>query len=211
MTPVQIDLYSDIVCPWCFVGTRRLEAAIASLEDGLAVEVRHHPYLLHPDAPPDGIDLREMLARKYGADPQRIFERVETAARASGIPLDFSKQSRTYSTLAAHTLLRHAAGKGTQRALADALFTTYFLEAGNISATDVLVDVAAGHAFTDEEVKRLVGSDGEIAETRRQAREAVRSGIGGVPLFVLNGHDSLSGAQPEEVLRDAIVQAGAQS
>jgi predicted DsbA family dithiol-disulfide isomerase len=207
VTPLQIDAYSDIVCPWCFIGTRRLQYAIGSLDPVPPVELRYRPYLLHPDAPPDGIDLRDMLSQKYGGDPRRMFERVEAAARDAGIPLDFSRLSRTYSTLAAHTLLRHAREKGTQRELADALFTAYFIDARNISDADVLADVAGKHGFAEGEVERLTGDDDELVRTGREAQAAAISGIRGVPHFVLNGRYSLSGAQPVDLFRTAIARA----
>jgi predicted DsbA family dithiol-disulfide isomerase len=123
---LEIDVYADVVCPWCFIGSRRLESVLGSLPGTPTAAVRHHPYILHPDAPPEGIDLQAMLRSRYGTDPSRVFERVEAAARESGIPLDLSKQRKVYSTVAAHTLLRHAQAKGTQRALLDALFAAYF-------------------------------------------------------------------------------------
>src|SRR5687767_11897023 len=121
MSLLTIDVYADIVCPWCFIGLRRLDAALSSMGRAADVEMRHRPFILHPDAPVQGIDLRAMLETKYGVDPGRIFQRVEFAACEAGIPLDLSKQRYTYSTLAAHTLLRHAGARGTQHGLADAL------------------------------------------------------------------------------------------
>jgi predicted DsbA family dithiol-disulfide isomerase len=206
MSTLAIDLYSDIVCPWCFIGTRRLESVMASFA-GLNGTVRHHPYLLHPDAPPEGIDLREMLSQKYGGDPERMFEHVEGAARADGIPLDFAPGFRTYSTLAAHTLLRHAGAKGTQRELVDALFVAYFVEARNISDAAVLIDAATKYGFAADEASRLLQDPDEIAITRRDVREASELGIRGVPLFILNGRYAVSGAQPAAIFRQAITKA----
>ncbi|MHB1225195.1 MAG: DsbA family oxidoreductase [Gemmatimonadaceae bacterium] len=207
MTAMMIDVHSDIACPWCFIGTRRLESVIQSLDGEVEIEVRNHPYLLHPDAPPEGIDLQQMLRERYGADPRPMFARVEEAARGAGIPLDMSRQTRAYSTIAAHTLLRHASGMGTQSALADALFVAYFMDARNISDAAVLADVATQHGFTAAEVERLLADEGELALTRSEALEASRSGISGVPFFVLDDRYSLSGAQPAGVFRLAIAKA----
>ena len=207
MTAMLIDVYSDIACPWCFIGTRRLESVIESLDGDREIEVRHHPYLLHPDAPPEGIDMQQMLRQKYGADPRPMFARVEEAARDAGIPLDLSRQPRAYSTVGAHTLLRHAAGLGTQRALADALFVAYFLDARNVSDAAVLTDVATRHGFTAAEVERLLDDESELALTLSEALEASRSGVSGVPFFVLDERYSLSGAQPAGVFRLAITRA----
>src|SRR5580658_347341 len=118
---LSIDIVSDVICPWCFIGARRLDQALASLTEPITAEVSFHPFLLDPKTPPEGADLRERLRAKYGVDPERMFARVEAAARESGIPLDFSKVRRTPSTVAAHTLLDAAYPKGTQHALAGAL------------------------------------------------------------------------------------------
>ena len=203
---LEIDIYSDIVCPWCFIGTRRLESVLDSLDDERKIVVRHHPFLLHPEAPPEGLDLRQMLADRYDTDPESMLRRVETAARESGIPLDLSKQRRTYSTIAAHTLLRHAEGRGTQRGLHDALFTAYFLDARNIADPAVLSDVATRHGFAADEAKRLAGDESEIARTLDDVEATAARGIRGVPVFIFNGRRVLVGAQPVDVFRDAIAK-----
>ena len=207
MTILQIDLYSDIACPWCFIGTRRLTAVLDSLGDEIHAEVRHHAFLLNPGAPPEGLDIRQMLAERYGSDPRPMFARVEAVARDAGIPLDLSRQRRAYDTTAAHTLLRHAPAKGTQSELVDALFVAYFLEARNVSDVEVLVDVASRHGFTAEEVRQLVQDGAELALTRLDAQNASRSGVSGVPLFILNERFALSGAQPPEIFREATQKA----
>jgi predicted DsbA family dithiol-disulfide isomerase len=204
---LEIDIFSDIVCPWCFIGTRRLESVLDSLDDEGKVVVRHHPFLLHPEAPPEGLDLRQTLADRYGVDPSSMLHRVEAAARESGIPLDLSKQPRTYSTIAAHTLLRHAERKGTQRALHEALFTAYFLDGRNIADPAVLSDVATKHGFAPDEAKHLAGDEAEIIQTLADVEATAARGIRGVPVFILNGRRVLAGAQPVDVLRDAIAKA----
>jgi len=143
---VRIDVYADLVCPWCFIGFLRLNAALDSTGRGGEVAIRHRPFVLHPDAPPEGLDLSTMLERKYGVESHRLFERVEAAAIDTGIRLDLSRQRRTYSTIAAHTLLRHAGERGTQHALTDSLFAAYFLRAQNIGAPDVLPQSPRGMA-----------------------------------------------------------------
>lgn len=207
MSILQIDLYSDIACPWCFIGTRQLAAVIDSLGGGVHAEIRHHAFLLNPGAPPEGIDVRQMLSERYGSDPRPMFARVEAVAREAGIPLDLTRQRRAYDTSAAHTLLRHAPAKGTQSELADALFVAYFLDARNVSDVEVLVDVASRHGFTAEEVRQLLHDGSELALTRLDAQNASRRGVSGVPLFILNERFALSGAQPPEIFREAIEKA----
>jgi predicted DsbA family dithiol-disulfide isomerase len=202
---MQVDLFTDIVCPWCYIGTERLERVLASLGQSETTVVRHHPFMLRPDTPPDGIDIAAMLRKKYGVEPREIFARAEAAAAESGLPLDLSKQRRSYPTVRAHTLIRLAGPKGTQRALARDLFRAHFLEALNIFDVDVLVPIATRHGFTAEEASRLLTDDRELAATRSASDQAHRMGINGVPLYVFDGARAVSGAQPESVLRDVLL------
>jgi predicted DsbA family dithiol-disulfide isomerase len=220
MKHLGIDIFSDVICPWCFIGTRRLEQALASLRgaagaadaagaDGVEVDVEYHPFLLDPTTPPGGGDLRDRLRAKYGADPDKMFAQVEAAARSSGIPLDFSKVTRFAATTAAHTLLRHARAKGTQRQLASALFEAYFLGGRDIGDPTVLASVAAPLGFEADEALRLVRDEDELSATRAEAQSATAQGIRGVPFFVFGGRFAVSGAQPPEVLLEAIGRATA--
>lgn len=204
---VDIDVFSDVVCPWCFVGTERLEHTLASLASELSANVVHHPFYLMPETPPEGIDIPSYLRRKYGVDPRQLFARVEAEARKEGIDLDLMKQPRAYPTAKAHTLLRHAAAKQSQRALARTLFHSYFIDAEDISDPDVLARLAARHGFTEEEAKALVSDPRELEETERETGRARELGIGGVPFFVFGGKFAVSGAQPTEVFRQALTRA----
>jgi predicted DsbA family dithiol-disulfide isomerase len=134
-----------------------------------------------------------------------MFARVESAARESGIPLDLSKLRFSFPTVRAHALLRHAGPKGTQSALAKALFRAYFLDGRNISDLDVLVPLGAEHGFESDEASRLLVDERELQATRRDAEEARRSGIRGVPFYVLNERVAVSGAQPESVFRNSLL------
>lgn len=202
---LTVDLFSDVVCPWCFVGSERLERVLARLDR--PVTVTHHPFMLDPNTPPEGTDIPSMLQRKYGVDPRRLWARVEAEGRKADLDLDLSKQRTSWPTARAHTLIRHALDKGTQRALVRALFQANFLEARNISDPAVLADVAGPHGFTAEEVTRLVNDPAELETTRQEAEEAPASGIHGVPFFVFNQRLAVNGAQPEEILQEAIARA----
>ena len=210
MAPLRIDVVSDIVCPWCYIGTRRLEQAIDSLDGAGSAEaplVAYHPFLLDPSIPAAGVDLREQLRRKYGGDPEAMFARVEAAARETGIPLDFAKVQRMVSTVGAHTLLRHAAARGTQRALADALFEAYFLDGRDIGQATVLAVLAERQGFSADEALRLIGDEKERRRTREDAEESERRGVEGVPFFMFGDRLALSGAQPLTVFRSTIERA----
>jgi len=180
MLMLSIDIVSDVICPWCFIGVRRLDQALESPKPVVA-NVVFQPFLLDPSTPVGGADLRERLRAKYGVDPEQMFGRVEAAAHESGIPLDFAKVRRTPSTIAAHTLLGHALAKGTQRALAAALFEAYFLEGRDIGDPGVLGDIAASHGFDRDEAIGLATDPAKLASTRAEAAAAEARGIRGVP------------------------------
>jgi predicted DsbA family dithiol-disulfide isomerase len=211
MDAVSIDVVSDVVCPWCFIGFHRVEEALRAFP-GVVATVTYHPYLLDPKTPLEGADLRERLRAKYGSDPESMFRRVEAAAQASGVPLDFSRVRRTVNTLRAHTLLRHAATHpartaGSQARVAAALFRAYFLEERDIGVLGELVEIAAAHGFAREEVARVLADDAELELTRREAEQAALAGITGVPFTVVDGRYAVSGAQPVEVFERALRRA----
>jgi predicted DsbA family dithiol-disulfide isomerase len=206
MSALTVDIVSDVICPWCLIGVRRMDQALAAFPD-VDATVTFHPFLLDPSTPAEGADLRERLRRKYGVDPETMFARVEAAARETGIPLDFARVRRTVATVRAHTLLRHAVEKGTQRALKSALLDAYFLEGRDVGAPAVLAALATGHGFTADEALALVGDEAELKETRQEAARAADEGVTGVPFFILGGRLAFSGAQPLETMKKAIQQA----
>lgn len=204
---LSIEVVSDVVCPWCLIGVRRLEQAIAATPD-LDVALTFRPFLLDPSTPRQGVDLRSHLRAKYG-DPEPMFRRVEAAARESGIALDFSKIRRSVNTLSAHTLLRHAEAKGTQVALKHALLDGYFLEGVDVGSPEALVAIATHHGFTADEARALIDSEAERALTKSEAQAAVTQGVTGVPFFIFAGKYAVSGAQPVALFQQAIARARA--
>lgn len=205
MTPLSIEVVSDCVCPWCYIGSVRLERVLAS--ETAAVQVVYRPFFLNPATPDAGVDIRDMLRRNYGADPQQLWARAEAAARESGLELDLSRQPRQYPTLRAHTLLRHALARGTQRGLARGLFEANFDQARNLNDPSVLASVGATHGFDPDEVIQLVSDASELAVTRQEAADAAAAGVNGVPFFVFDGRLAVAGAQREAVLGQALRQA----
>lgn len=203
--PLSIEIVSDFVCPWCLIGTRRLELALEELPD-VPTTWTHRPFLLDPNTPAEGVDLRERLRRKYG-DPEPLFRRVEVAARESGIALDFEKVRRGVPTLRAHTLSRSAIEKGTQRTFVRDVFEAYFVEGRDISAMDVLLDISSRHGFDREEALGLLESPRAIDETREEARAAAEGGITGVPFVVIDQRFAVPGAQSPDVFKRAVERA----
>lgn len=199
--PLKIDFVSDLVCPWCLIGLRRLELALKST--GVEADVELHPFLLDPSAPPEGHDLRQQLRRKFG-DPEPLFRRVEAVARADGIPLDYARVQRAPSTLAAHTLIRAARARGTQLALGRALFAAYFLEGRDLSDPAELASVAGPFAFTPDEVRAIVSDPAELDATRAEVAAWSARGVSGVPLTLVGGRRAIPGAQPLPLFERAL-------
>lgn len=203
---LSIDVFSDVVCPWCLIGTRRLDQALAQRPDVHAT-IEFHPFVLDPSTPPEGADLREHLRKKYGMNPESMFGRVESAARESGIPLDFSKVRRSVRTTSAHALLDAALPKGTQRALKAALLDAYFLDGIDVGNEDELVKIASKHGFSEDEARAAVRDESRLARVRAEAAAASRQGINGVPFFVFGGKLAFSGAQPVDTFLKVIDRA----
>jgi predicted DsbA family dithiol-disulfide isomerase len=204
---IKVDLFTDIVCPWCLIGSVRLDKAIAALPADVKVEVENHPFYLDPNTPPEGYDVAEMLQRKYGRDPKEMWARPQGEAKKSGIDLDLSRQPRTFPTQKAHTLIRLAKDKGTQHALANAIAEAYFLDHRQVNDDAVLAEIATGFGFTRDEALADMRDPRELAISHRLATEAAQMGIQGVPFFIFDNRFALSGAQPEEVFEMAFAKA----
>lgn len=200
--PLEIDIVSDVICPWCLIGTKRLDDALAT-RPGLDAKLAFRPFQLDPTTPASGVDLRESLRRKYG-DPEPMFRRVEAAARESGIALDFAKVHRSPNTLAAHVLIDRAAARGTQHDVVKALFAAHFLEGRDVGDPDVLASIGAAHGFSADEARALVTDDAERARVRSEAQELSQQGVSGVPFFIFAGKYAVSGAQPVAVFQQVL-------
>lgn len=204
---IKIDVVADIVCPWCLVGIRRLDNALARLGPEVDVEIERHPFLLDPDVPVEGDELVSYLTEKFGRPPHATWQRLESEALASGLHLEMTRQTRRYPTVDAHTLIRHAREKGTQHAFANDLAAAYFIEARNTADPEVLVEVAGRHGFGAKETRELLADEEAAALTRAQASAVAAQGIGGVPFFIFDNRLALSGCQPEEIFDRALAAA----
>jgi predicted DsbA family dithiol-disulfide isomerase len=204
---LKIDMFTDVVCPWCLIGSVRLDKALAALPPDVEVEVENHPFYLDPNTPPEGVVVADMLKEKYGREPKDMWVRVEGEAANSGVVLDLSQQPRMFPTKKAHTITRLAKPLGTQHALANAIADAYFLDHKLINEDDVLADLAAAHGFDRDEAIRLMNDPRELAITQELAIAASQQGISGVPFFIFNQQFAMSGAQPEAVFAQALDQA----
>ncbi len=201
------DVVSDVVCPWCYVGKKRLEDALAQFNDA-DVQVNWRPFQLDPTIPQGGIDRREYLEKKFGKDRvSTIHERIESLGREAGIPFAFDRIEKSPNTLDAHRLIRWAFGSGAQQAIVDRLFRAYFVEGKDIGDRDFLADLAAECGLDREAVRLRLDTDLEASDVQSEIASAVRMGVNGVPFFIIDGKFGLSGAQPSEVIVDAMRQA----
>ena len=203
--PVRIDVVSDVVCPWCFIGKRRLEKALA-LRPDIPVEVHWRPYFLNDWIPPEGISRAEYLTTKFGS-PERyagIAQRVAAAATAEGLTYAIDKISRQPNTRDAHRLIRWAEGIGKAAEMKQRLMDLYFTEGADLTNHAVLVQAAADVGLDPEDVGAALASDQDVEQIEREAQSAKEAGIDGVPCFIFGGKFAVSGAQSPEYLADAI-------
>jgi predicted DsbA family dithiol-disulfide isomerase len=210
--PIRIDVVSDVVCPWCFIGKRRLEKALALASD-VPVEVHYRPYYLNEWIPAEGMRREEYLTTKFGS-PDRykdIARRVQAAAAAEGLVYAVEKMSRQPNTRDPHRLIRWAEGIGKAPEMKQRLMDLYFTEGADLSNEAVLVQAAADVGLDPEDVRAALDSDKDIAEIEQEVNAAKEAGIQGVPCFILDGKYAISGAQEPEALAQAIQQISAQA
>lgn len=204
---VTIDVVSDVVCPWCFIGKRRLEKALA-LKPGLAVEVRYHPYFLNPWVPREGMTRDEYLTTKFGS-PERykdIAKRVSAAAAEEGLTYAVDRMKRQPNTLDCHRLILWAQASGKAPQMKQKLMDLYFTEGADLSDREVLVNAGAAIGMDAATVRAKLASDADVAQVEAAAKSAQEAGINGVPTFIIGGVAAVSGAQDPHVLANAIEQ-----
>jgi predicted DsbA family dithiol-disulfide isomerase len=205
--PVRIDVVSDVVCPWCFIGKRRLEKAIA-LTPGIPVEVHWRPYFLNDWIPREGIAREQYLTTKFGS-PERykgIAQRVTAAAAEEGLVYASAKMKRQPNTLDCHRLIRWAEGIGKSAAMKQRLMDLYFAEGADLTNHAVLVQAATDVGLDPNDVRAALESDQDVEQIEREAQSAKEAGIEGVPCFIFGGKFAVSGAQSPEYLAEAIAR-----
>ena len=204
---LTVEVYSDIVCPWCYVGKRRFERALTSV--GGDIHVTWRPFQLNPTMPSDGMDRAAYLKAKFGSLEAfgQMKEQLLAAGADEQIPFAFEKIQRTPNTFAAHRLVWYAAQQGKQDAMVETLFRGYFLEGKNIGDLKTLAHVAAEAGLDRTETEEFLASEKGVVEVKAEETVGRRLGISGVPYFVFNGTVAISGAQPPDILVSAIQQA----
>jgi predicted DsbA family dithiol-disulfide isomerase len=204
--PITIDVVSDVVCPWCFVGKRRLEAALKQ-EGG--VLVRWRPYQLDATIPAEGLDRKAYMSAKFRDEGKiaDIHSRLTALGAEAGIAFDFANIKRSPNTLDAHRLIRFADEAGVADAVVERLFTDYFERGRDIGDREVLIAAGRDCGLDAEALRtRLETEDGK-AETRQEIAAAQKLGVSGVPFFIFASKFAVSGAQSEQVFADALSEA----
>ncbi|MCL6708857.1 DsbA family oxidoreductase [Pseudomonas sp. R2.Fl] len=207
MTRITIDIVSDVVCPWCYLGKARLDLAIAEVQDEIGVDVNWRPFRLNPDYPPEGVDHQVELARKLGGkeNMDRAHEQLKALGRDVGIAFDFAAIKVGPNTLDAHRLIHWAGLEGRERQaeVVAALFKANFEEGRNVGDPAVLTGIAEAAGMDGAVVARLLASDADKDHVVSEISAAQRMGVSGVPFFILDQQYAVSGAQPVEVLVSA--------
>jgi predicted DsbA family dithiol-disulfide isomerase len=200
---MRVDIYSDIACPWCYIGERRFARALADRPDAESIEVVFRPYQLDPDLPETPQPLIQRLAEKFGAQKDAAMERVTAMGEEEGLTFRFD-DALAVNTFTAHRLLWWAeqeADPSTQRALAETLFAAHFTNGENVADLDVLADVAAEVGLDRERARTFLASDEGADEVQALIERAQRLGIRAVPTFVFNDESAVQGAQPADTFR----------
>jgi predicted DsbA family dithiol-disulfide isomerase len=204
---ITVDVISDAVCPWCFVGQKRLDKAVQSLP-GIDVAIHWRPFQLDPTIPPEGKDRKEYMRAKFGDGDRlgQIHARLEETGRAEGIAFDFDAIKVSPNTLDAHRLIRWAAsaGDGVQGKIARRLFQLYFEEGRNIGDHEVLIGAARESGMDEAVARTLLATDADKKEVMAEIATASRMGVTGVPCFLIEGRYAVMGAQDTAALADAI-------
>lgn len=206
---LTIEIYSDVVCPWCYIGKRRLERALDQLNGAASARITWRPFQLNPTMPKDGMDRTTYLAAKFGSRDafRQMEEHVLAAGAAECIPFAFEKVARTPNTFLAHRLIWHAEQQGCQDAVMESLFRGYFTEGADIGLVPVLGQLAGRAGLDAADVESFLQREEGTTEVKVEEAAGHRIGIRGVPYFVLNGSISISGAQPHDIFVSALRQA----
>ncbi len=200
-----IDFIFDPVCPWCYIGKRRLEGALA-LRPGAEAAIRWRPFLLNPEMPPEGIDRTAYLIKKFGSEARvsRVYGAINETGQSVEIDFEFDDISHTPSSVNAHRLVRFAERSGKGAEAVEALFFAYFIETRNIGQTEVLASIGADLGLDAQEVSAYLAGDDDVVQIYQENAGAHRLGINGVPAFVFNDRMAVSGAQEPPVLARVI-------
>jgi predicted DsbA family dithiol-disulfide isomerase len=205
-TRIKIDIVSDVVCPWCYIGKRRLENALSRLPENYEVDVNFLPFELNPDTPKTGRNHKTYLADKFGGIEryQQLTDHVTNVAADEGLTFDYSKQSVIPNTLDSHRLIQYAKAHGKQPAMKEALMKAYFTDGVDLSKTENLLDIAEIAGLDRKQAAVFMASEEGVQEIRTMEAMNHQRGISGVPFYIINNKYGVSGAQPSEAFYEIL-------
>ena len=216
MTKIQLDVVSDVMCPWCYIGKRRLEQALSELGgdgdgDKIEIELRWRPFQLDPTLPQEGRDRREYLEKKFGG-PERakeIYERIREAGLEEGLEFNFDAIEVSPNTIDAHRVIRWTSNEGqeVQDKLVERLFKDFFMDGAHLGKHEVLVDAARAAGMDESIVAALLATDQDREAVSQEIAVAQQMGVTGVPCFIIDNKYAVMGAQPADQIVGAIKQA----
>ena len=219
---MRIDIIFDTICPWCFIGKRRLEEMLAR-RPHLNAEIFWHAFLLNPDMPAEGVEYDEYIKRKFGDElrSQRLYSAIHQAGKTVDLEFDFTHVKRMPNTIDSHRLVRYAARSDQASEMVEILYQNYFIAGRDIGNRSVLIDIGTDIGFDAETLREYLYSDKDIADIHEQNPRSHRLGISGVPAFIFESQFSISGAQDPSILERMLniaeekqreyVEAGVQS
>ena len=213
-TPLRIDIWSDVVCPWCWIGKHRLREALAQLgEQGRTAEIHWHAYELDPESDETPVPLREAYEKKFGGAQrtEQILSQTQATGRAEGLPFDFDRGQVRVSTLKAHRLIWLAGREGDADKVGEALFRAHFAQGRNLADVQTLIDAGTEGGLPEARVRAMLDSDEGVAEVRAQLAQAHALGIQAVPTFVFDGRLAVQGAQTPAVFAQVFERLGVES
>ncbi|MBX2897070.1 MAG: DsbA family oxidoreductase [Cyclobacteriaceae bacterium] len=208
MQKIKIDIVSDVVCPWCYIGKRRLEKAMAQLSDQYEFDVTYLPFELNPGTPVTGFDQKDYLTKKFGSEEKynQVTSHVTSVAAGEGLKFDFSKQKVSPNTRNAHRVIWLAKQAGKQLAVKEALMKAYFEDGVDLSKSENLVTVTVNAGLKEAEVTTLLNSNAGLPEVIAAEQLNQKRGVSGVPFYIINDQYGISGAQPTDVFVQALTQ-----
>ena len=203
MTALTIDVVSDVMCPWCYIGKKRLEIAL-SMRQSIPVDVRWRAYKLDPTIPDGGVDRVEYLEKKFGEKADAIYSQIEQTGRDVGIDFRFSDISRSPNTTNAHRLIRWSYGQNAQDDVVEGLFRSFFTEGGDVEDIDTLAAIAEHAGMDGKLVREVLETKADKDAIDAEIRQAQQIGVQGVPCFIFGARLAVMGAQAPEILADAM-------
>ena len=208
----KLDILSDPICPWCYIGKAHLDNALADHQDH-PFTIEWHPFQLNPDMPPAGMDRREYLEKKFGGKNQaiQVYSKIEQSASAIGLPIDFAAMERTPNTIDAHRLIHWAGLEDKQQLMVDALFNAYFCMGLDIGDHNVLCDVAEVIGLERGVMARLLDSNSDVTLIKDRDAHSRLMGVSAVPTFIVGNQHAIPGAQTPDVWATLISELNGQS